>query len=266
VKYFKWFKLFVTSFIFFATQSFCQGQVKFQNDTLTRKVEMFSSGFIDVINNGQINASARFDKLYMGEVGKFSIPISFYGGVSNNNFQQQTPTFSKSNDHLVVQYLYPLSGLINVSIDDTKYLKKTANLTKVGFTYRLGERILNGVRIGDITDPHIGKATSFLNTFGYGGLLFQTGAWEKINSKNVGIFWTVVRYHICYTQAKNIRNFLPAVETNGLYTGYSVGFGIEIDKVVNIKAIYYKYYKAPEIEYGLPIYQFSFNYMMDNKC
>ena len=58
---------------------------------------------------------------------------------------------------------------------------------------------------------------------------------------------------------------MPTIETTGLYTGYSAGFGIEIDKVVNIKAIYYKYFKAPEIEYGLPIYQFSFNYSLENK-
>lgn len=39
-----------------------------------------------------------------------------------------------------------------------------------------------------------------------------------------------------------------------------MGFGIEINNLVNIKGIYYKYTKKPEIEYGLPIYQFSFNY------
>lgn len=73
------------------------------------------------------------------------------------------------------------------------------------------------------------------------------------------------RYHICYTNPKNIKDFLPGIETNGLYIGYSAGFGIEIDKLVNIKAIYYKYFKAPEIQHGLPIYQFTFNYAMDNK-
>ncbi len=229
------------------------------------KPEIFSSGFIDVMNNGLVNASARFIKIYIGEQGKFIVPISFYGGVSNNNFQQQTPTFTKSNDHLVNQYINPLSGLINIGIDDTKYFSRTSKLTKTGFVYKFGERILNGVRAGAITDPRTGKATTFLNTFTYAGLLFQTGAWEKTNSKNVGVFWAVLRYHLCYTNPKQIKEFLPTIETNGLYTGYSVGFGIEIDKVVNIKVIYYKYTKAPEIEYGLPIYQFSFNYALDNK-
>ena len=51
------------------------------------KPEIFTSGFIDVMNNGQVNASARFIRLFIGEPGKFALPISFYGGVSNNNFQ-----------------------------------------------------------------------------------------------------------------------------------------------------------------------------------
>lgn len=257
-------RILITPILLILFQLEINGQIKIR-DTSLMKPEIFSSGFIDIINNGQVNASARLIKLYIGEPGKISIPISFYGGVSNNNFQQQTPTFTKSNDHLVNQYINPLSGLVNVSIDDTKYFKKTERITKTAFIYRIGERVLNGIRIGEISDPRTGKPTTFLNSFAFGGLVFQTGAWEKTNSKNVGIFWTAIRYHFCYTNPKNIKEFLPKVETNGIYTGYSVGFGIEIDKVVNIKAIYYKYIKAPEIDYGLPIYQFTFNYALDNK-
>jgi hypothetical protein len=220
------------------------------------------------MNNGQVNASARFIKLYIGEPGKFSIPISFYGGVSNNNFSSQSGSTSsiltKSNDHLVNQYINPMSGLINVSIDDTKYFAPEETVTKAGFIYQIGERVLNGVRIGPVTEPLTGKPFNFLNTYITTGLLFQTGAWEKTNSKNVGIFWLSVRYHFCYTNAKRIKDFLPDIQTNGIYNGYSLGFGIEINNVVNIKAIYYKYTKAPEIDYGLPIYQFSFNYALKN--
>jgi hypothetical protein len=56
---------------------------------------------------------------------------------------------------------------------------------------------------------------------------------------------------------------LPDIETNGVYHGYSTGFGVQINNVVDIRAIYYKYSKAPEIDYGLPIYQFTFNYTMN---
>ncbi len=230
------------------------------------KPEIFSSGFIDVMNNGQVNASARFIKLYIGEPGKFSIPLSFYGGVSSNNFQNNNSggQLLKSNDHLVNQYINPLSGLINVSIEGIAFRRKDAgNITKAGGIYQVGERVLNGVRTGDIRDPRTGKPSNFLNTFATTGLYFQTGAWEKTNTKNVGVFWFVLRYHICRSNSKQIKEFLPNVETNGLYHGYSTGFGIQINNLVDIKAIYYKYVKAPEIDYGLPIYQFSFNYTMN---
>jgi hypothetical protein len=240
-----------------------------KKDSINRKEmkpEIFNAGFIDIINNGQVNASARLIRLCIGEQDKFAIPLSFYGGVSSNNFQNQNAggnVLTKSNDHLVNQYINPLSGLINVSIEDIKYFKKSDRVTKTALLYQIGERVLNGVKIGLITNPQTGKPVNFLNTFATIGLYFQTGAWERTNAKNIGIFWVASRYHFCYTNAKQIKEFLGDINTNGIYTGYSIGFGIEINNLVNIKAIYYKYTKAPEIEYGLPIYQFSFNYTMN---
>ena len=35
------------------------------------KPEIFTSGFIDIINNGQVNASARFIRFFIGEPDKF---------------------------------------------------------------------------------------------------------------------------------------------------------------------------------------------------
>lgn len=235
--------------------------------TKSIKPEIFTSGFIDVMNNGQVNASARFIRLFIGEPGKFALPISFYGGVSNNNFtnQQSSGQLVKSNDHLINQYINPMSGLINISIEGILFHKrKDTSITKFGLIYQIGERVLNGVRIGAINNPLTGKPTNFLNSFATSGLYFQTGAWEKTNSKNVGIFWMACRYHICKTNPKQIKEFLPNIETNGIYHGYSIGFGIEINNLVNIKAIYYKYNKEPEIDYGFPIYQFSFNYSLKN--
>lgn len=235
------------------------------------KPEIFTSGFIDIVNNGQVNASARFIRLYIGEPGKFAIPVSFYGGVSNNTFQNNSPgtVFSKSNSHLVNQYINPLSGLINISIEGVLFFTKKQKITKPGLLYQAGERVLSGIRTGEVSNPLTGKPVNFLNSFAAAGFYFQTGAWERNNlpagrqvPKNVGVFWLAFRYHVCKSSAKQINEFLPAIETNGLYHGWSGGFGIEINKLVNIKAIYYKYSKAPEIEYGLPIYQFSFQYSM----
>ena len=260
--------LFTLLFIIHNTFICAQAYQQKTADTARRKdfkPEIFTSGFIDIINNGQINASARFIRLFIGEPGRFAVPISFYGGVSNNTFQnqQQTGQTTRTNDHLVNQYINPMSGLINISLENIAFSKKKDTaITKFGFIYQAGARVLNGIRIGQANNPQTGKPTNFVNTFATTGLYFQTGAWERTNTKNIGVFWAALRYHICKTNPKQIREFLPDVTTNGIYYGYSAGFGIEINNVVNIKAIYYKYNKAPEIDYGLPIYQFSFNYTM----
>ena len=229
------------------------------------KPEIFTTGFIDVMNNGQVNASARFIRLFIGEPGRFAIPLSLYSGVSANNFQnQQSNGGQKSNEPLFNNFINPLSGLVNLSVDGIKFFKKTAKVTKTGLLYHIGEKVLTGYKTGLVTNPQTGEPVNFLNSFGTLGLYFQTGAWERSNNKNVGIFWLSYRYITSYTNPKQIKEFLPGAVTNGIYYGYCVGGGIEINNVVNIKVLYYKYSKAPEIDYTRPIYQFTFNYSLKN--
>ncbi len=232
----------------------------------SQQPEIFTAGFIDIMNNGQVNASARFIRLRIGEPGKFSIPLSFYGGVSNNTFQSQAGSGAiiRSNEQLINQYINPLSGLINISADDILYFSKTKSLTKAGLIYQIGERVLTGYRVGPASNPQTGKPSNFLNSFATAGLVFQTGAWERNNDKNMGIFWLACRYIACQSSNKSIKEFLPDIQTNGFYHGYSVGFGIEINSLVSLKAVFYKYLKQPEMDYSLPIYQFSFNYSLKN--
>ena len=239
-----------------------------QDDPISSKTiykpEILTSGFIDVISNGQVNASARFIRLYIGEPDRFAIPLSIYSGVSSNNFQgQQNTLVSRTNEQLVINFINPLSGLANLSIDGVIFFKRsTQKYTRAGILYHFGERILTGQKAGPITDPSTGKPVNFLNSFGSIGFYFQTGAWERNNSKNVGIFWLALRYIGCYTNPAQLKEFLPTIKTNGKYYGYSIGWGVEINSLVNIKVLYYKYIKKPEIDYLLPIYQFSFNYSM----
>jgi len=242
------------------------------------KPEIFTTGFIDVMNSGQVNASARFIRLFIGEPGKFAIPLSLYSGVSANNFQnQQYNSGQKSNEQLFNNFINPLSGLVNLSIDGIRILKKTEKVTKSGLLYHFGEKVtksgllyhfgekvLTGYKTGLITNPQTGKPVNFLNSFATLGLYFQTGAWERSNNKNVGVFWLSYRYISCYTNPSQIKEFLPDITTNGIYHGYCIGGGIEINNVVNIKVPYYKYNKQPEIDYSQPVYQFTFNYSLKN--
>jgi len=238
-----------------------------------QKPELFTSGFIDIFNSGQVNASARLIRLNVGEPGKFSVPLSIYSGVSSNNFQAQSQGVyaPKTNAHLIIDYINPMSGLINVSSESILFFKKTQKITKTGLSYQIGERLLTGFRtIFENEEEHNGDEkiipVNFFNTFGSLGLYFQTGAWEKNNKEEneTGLFWLSLRFIACYTSPTQIKSFLPDVQTSGIYTGYSFGFGVEINSVVNMKVLYYKYIKNPEIDYYPSIYQFSFNYCLKN--
>lgn len=233
-----------------------------QNSRPPYKPEILTSGFFDIINNGQVNASARFIRLFIGEPGKFAIPLSIYSGVSSNNFQNQSQNINRNNEQLVTNFINPLSGLTNLSIDGVLFFKKKVTLTRSGIIYHVGERILTGQKAGLVTNPNTGKPVNFLNSFYSTGFYFQTGAWERNDAKNLGIFWFAWRYIWTHTRPSQIKEFLPTIETNGTYHGYSLGWGVEINKLVNIKVLYYKYKKKPEIDYNLPIYQFSFNYSL----
>ena len=228
------------------------------------KPEILTSGFVDIVNNGQVNASARFIRLYIGEPGKFAIPLSIYSGVSSNSFQHgQSLILNRSNDQLVTNFINPLSGLANLSVEGVIFFNRnTQKYTRTGIIYHFGERILTGQKVGPVSDPSTGKPVNFLNSFGATGFYFQTGAWERNNAKNVGVFWLALRYIVCYTRPSQLKEFIPTIQTNGKYRGYSIGWGVEINGIVNIKVLYYKYTKQPEIDYSLPIYQFSFNYSM----
>ncbi len=247
------------------------GQYSFLADTSDKnkkpqipKPEILSSGFIDIISNGQVNASARFIRLYIGEPGRFAIPLSIYSGVSSNSFQNpQIPGGQPGNDQLAVNFINPLSGLANISADGLLYFRKQRlNPTRYGFIYQAGIKILTGYRSGPVTDPLTGKPVNFLNNFGTAGFYFQTGAWERQHLKNLGVFWFVPRYIISKSGREQLRNIIPGMDTNGLYHGWSLAWGVEINNLVNIKVLYYKYVKKPEIGYFQPIYQFSFNYSL----
>jgi len=181
-----------------------------QNKNL-QKPEILTSGFIDIVNNGQVNASARFIRLLIGEPGKLVIPLSIYSGVSSNNFQ--SGNYQRNNDILVTNFINPLSGITNLSIDGILFRKKdTIRVTRFGLLYHIGERVLTGIRTGPASDPSTGKPINFLNSFGSLGVYFQTGAWDRNNSKNMGVTWLVVRYIGCYTNSNQLREFIPTIK------------------------------------------------------
>ncbi|MFM7645806.1 MAG: hypothetical protein ACKO41_03735 [Sphingomonadales bacterium] len=233
-------------------------------DSFQERPELFSAGFIDVVNSGQVGASARLVKLQIGEQGKFSLPLSVYGGVSNNSFSGiSSLSLLRGNEQLVGQFITPLSGLLNLSVEGTWFMRPRSFITKWGLLYQFGERVLTGNKLTSAALYSSQRPLHFLNSYLVSGLYFQTGAWEKFDQRNMGVCWLAIRYHLCYSGNKQLRQFLPAFTGNGLYSGYSMGMGVRINSLINLRAVYYQYQKAPEPDYLLPIYQFSFNYTVN---
>jgi hypothetical protein len=231
-------------------------------DTLLHKADILSSGFIDIMNNGQVNSSARFLRLCIGEPGKFALPLCIYSGVSSNYFQNPIYSGRRTNEELANSFINPMTGIFNISFDGSVSAKKKDNnkLTGCNFLYQAGARILTGYRVGASADLSTGKPFSFLNGFICSAVYFQTGAWEKNNKNNMGICWLTLRFILCKSGYKQLQTIIPDIKTNGFYHGWSAAWGIDINRLISCRMVYYKYTKAPELEFSTPIYQFTFNY------
>lgn len=161
-----------------------------------KKPELFNSGFIDFQNSGQMNASARVFKIYIGEPKKFMLPLSIYSGVSGNNYNTNAASVASgaASQQMVLGLINPMSGVFNFSTDNTfRFGKRTKSLTGISFVYQLGEKMITGQQAFTL------KSFSFFSTYANTGLLFQTGAWEKDKEKNMGVFWLLLRYHVVRT-------------------------------------------------------------------
>lgn len=216
------------------------------------KPEIFTNGFVDIMNYGQMNASARFFKLYLGVPGKWVIPLSLYTGVTNTGFT----AVSRNNDPLFLGLINPSSGVLNLSIEGAyDFFCWNKGLTRVGALYQAGERLLT------YSDIQTYQVFSFANSFANAGLLFQTGAWEKNKTDNMGQFWFSARF-LAMASNNYIQNFMAATKVENLIYGFSIGLGIDINKVVNLKSYYYRYLGEAGLAFPIPVYHFSFNYSM----
>jgi len=106
--------------------------------TQPKKPELFNSGFIDFQNSGQMNASARVFKIYIGEPKKFMLPISVYSGVSGNNYNSgNNVSSSKGSEQMILGLINPMSGVFNISTDNTfRFNKKSKSVTGISFVYQ----------------------------------------------------------------------------------------------------------------------------------
>jgi len=222
-----------------------------------KKPELFNSGFIDFQNSGQMNASARVFKLYIGEPKKFMLPLSVYSGVSGNSFNAGTVS-SKGSEQMILSLINPMSGVLNLSTENTFSVEKNKKeLTGFSFVFQLGEKMISAYQA--ITF----KSFSFFSTYTNAGMLFKTGAWEKDKEKNMGIFWLLLRFHLVKT-SNSFQALSGYPPDNNFFKGYSLGMGIEINNVLNIKSYYYHYLNPGADIFDIPIFQLTFNYNLKN--
>jgi hypothetical protein len=149
----KWFII-----LFFSRSCFAQFTDTIPNNSYVnpeivkqKKPEILTNGFVDVMNNGQMNASARLFKLYLGEPEKFVVPISLYIGVTGNNLTSAI----RSNESLLLNIVNPLSGVMNISVDATHFLlKKGEALNKCWFTLSIWGTTIKLYRYSIFSNRH----------------------------------------------------------------------------------------------------------------
>ena len=220
--------------------------------SINQKPEILSGGFIDFVQTGQMNASARLMRLYIGEPGKFQVPVSIYTGVSANSLSAY-----RQNEDFVLNLINPGSGIFNMCFDGTNKLAgiKT-KVTSLQLQYQVGFRFLS------VYDRRLFKNSTFFNAIGSLGLTFVTGAWEKNKANNIGVFWLNVR-GLCSNNPPSVINSILEEKVIQNLLGYSVGMGIEISQATNVKIFYFRFLNNRSIAaFTPPFIQLSFNYSM----
>lgn len=222
------------------------------NRSQSLKAEILSGGFIDIAQNGQMNASARLFRLYIGEPGKWQIPVSVYSGVSANNF-----SLSRQNEDVAVNLINPAAGIFNINFDmNNRLAGREEKLTSLRLYYQAGFRFLS------LFNSFLYKTITFYNLITGLGLTIITGAWEKNKPGNTGLFWLNFRGLYSNNPSAILEEFFQQPVKQHLF-GYSIGLGIDITQMLNTRAFYFRFLNNQEIDaFSMPQFQLSFNYSL----
>ncbi len=198
--------------------------------TQLSKAEILSGGSIDIVQNGQMNASARIFRLFIGEPGKFQVPVSLYTGVSSNSYSG-----IRQNEDYVLSLINPSAGTFNFFFEgDHRIIGKKQNLTSMHFQYQAGFRMMSAYLWTQQ------RNMQYLNTILFTGFSLTTAAWERNKLNNVGIFWLNIRLIYSRSPVTAIRD-LFVVDLKPGILGYSSGMGIEISKTLKVKLNYFRF-------------------------
>lgn len=224
--------------------------------------DWLSAGMMELGQGGQMQASARVVRLMIGEPGKWQIPLSVYSGVTQAGVVPMNGVGlnNRSNESITWQLYSPWSGIINMGFEGQRLYRRWGQQSAFRFVFQFGERLLSGYRVGPITDPLTGKQQLLWNHYLVVGWVLQTGAWERTNPKNLGRGWLMARMHLSYSAPEQLKGFFSLAELRGLYGGASLGFGVEVSRVVQIRCAVYWPVRGPEWTTSRNLTQFSFQY------
>ena len=88
-------------------------------DDSENKAEVLKNGFIDILTNGDMQASARLLKLNIGNPNGFYMPFYIYTGASGNSLGE-----NNLNQTLISNLLNPIGGSLNLSFNGLQQLVK----------------------------------------------------------------------------------------------------------------------------------------------
>ena len=258
-------KLFSIGLLLLVQTSVIAQKIEVDSILLKPGVEVLNSGFIDLLNNGQVSAAARFVRLQIGEPHKFHIPLSIYGGISNQAFNNNAMYYGEQQGQQLLEGLLinPLAGLINFSVENIRLRKQAKpNVTKIGYLYQVGTRVLTGYF--QSTNSYTGSLIpfNFLNNYVAVGGYFQTGAWEKSRDGNMGVCWFALRYIQSISSKNSIQKLVDNVAKNSRMQGCAFGMGVEINQLLHVKAVVYQYLKGLLPGSNPTLYQVTFHYSL----
>jgi hypothetical protein len=226
--------------------------------------ELLSAGNFDVLHTGQVSASARIFRIHIGEPGRLAIPLSVFSGVSSDPAPAAAsgPVMPGSYDPLVMNLINPLSGLLNVASEGICFPPKARDrLTRFGWVYHVGIRLLSGIQARASVGPSAIRPLPLLNRVAAVGMYVQTGAWDRANIRNMGRFWLSGRYILCKSRSEQVRLIIPDAPP-GWFSGWALAAGIDITRLVLFRVVLYRYTQGPDPDFKDSICQFSFTYSL----
>ncbi len=217
---------------------------------------------MEVGQGGQLQAAARIVRLFIGEPGKWQLPLSLYSGVAQPGTSSTGTNVSstRSNETITWQLYSAWSGMINLGFEGQRRWRSWGPQSGLRFVFQVGERILSGYRVSVPSDPLNGKQQLLWNHYLVAGWVFHTGAWERSDPRNLGRGWVMFRGHLNYSSPDVLRWLFPLPRLRGIYGGGSLALGIEVSRVVNLRAMVCWPWLRPEWSMPRSLTQLSFQY------